>query len=321
MTIKRFEYVDLVKTVAIFLIVIAHFLPNNSFLRIMIYSFHVPIFFFISGIIHEKIKIKKLINRILVLYLIYYIMSVLILVIFGTPTQNDLLDILYINGEIGLWNSVLWFFPCYFLTLCLFLIVKKIMKDKIWISLVICTLLSILLFYSKKLNLFGFNKVILLYSYFCLGYILKKFFLKLYLRKNFKYSIISFLLFLILVITYYFINKNNPISINQNDINNVFVYMLFSSLECFSLTISCMTFSKSETIVLISKNTLFIMSTHLIFRLFLQKVIILSEKSLIYYLFGPFTFVIEVLIIILLKKVISNFKKNTCLNYFGLNLS
>lgn len=65
---ERYDYIDYAKAVAIFLIGIGHFLPNGSFARVALYSFHVPVFFFItyprhmSGSIHRHLLMPKIRN-------------------------------------------------------------------------------------------------------------------------------------------------------------------------------------------------------------------------------------------------------------------
>lgn len=64
---KRFEYIDVLKGFAIFLVVMGHFLawnfPENieptfgqSFVYRLIYSFHMPLFFFLSGYLIDQKK-------------------------------------------------------------------------------------------------------------------------------------------------------------------------------------------------------------------------------------------------------------------------
>lgn len=312
---KRLDYIDWAKACSIFLIVVAHFLPNNSFIRIIIYSFHVPIFFLISGMTINQNSNKKLFKRILIPYLIYYILSLIFIVVFDSPTKNDFLDILYIKGKIGLWNSVLWFFPCYFIVINLMTIVIKIFKNKIWISLIISSVISILFFYNEFFYYFGLNKIILLYNYCCIGYLIKNIYIKINQRKNIKYSIISFILFILMLIGYGLINKNNPISINQNDINDIIVYLVFSISECIAFIISLINLKQNKIIISISKNTLFIMSTHLFFRVLLQK-IIGDNTCVIFQISGIIVFLIEVIVVLIIEKKF----RNKILGYLGLSV-
>ena len=47
---ERIEYIDLIKGVGIILVLLGH-LPINETLHMQIYSFHMPLFMFISGLV------------------------------------------------------------------------------------------------------------------------------------------------------------------------------------------------------------------------------------------------------------------------------
>lgn len=52
----RIEYLDIAKGIGIFLVVIGHFINQNSYPGIIIYSFHMPLFFFLSGLCFNENK-------------------------------------------------------------------------------------------------------------------------------------------------------------------------------------------------------------------------------------------------------------------------
>lgn len=129
---KRLEYVDVAKAFGIILIVLGHVLKNGIF-RQVIFSFHVPMFFFISGItFHAKKKVAAFLankaKRILVPYFCFSIISICIYIIMGSIASNALgvagnvsllqciWGMLYGNSRNGFmqWNQPLWFLPCLF---------------------------------------------------------------------------------------------------------------------------------------------------------------------------------------------------------------
>lgn len=78
---SRFDYLDLAKGIGILLVVWAHILITGWSHQI-IYAFHMPLFFFISGMLFNKAKyssfrqfITARAKRLLVPYLIYSIAS------------------------------------------------------------------------------------------------------------------------------------------------------------------------------------------------------------------------------------------------------
>ena len=50
---QRISYIDSLKGLGIILIVVGHIIPYESMLHVWIYSFHVPIFFIISGMLFK----------------------------------------------------------------------------------------------------------------------------------------------------------------------------------------------------------------------------------------------------------------------------
>ena len=312
---SRLTYIDWAKTISIALIIIGHFFADDSPVRIMLYSFHVPIFFFIAGILFKPNQNKSF-QRIIFPYIFYFLVSALIAIVIAGQSPKVLIDITYYNGRIGLWNSVLWFFPCYFIVIKSFEFLLKKFKNKIWITLLISILLSIFCFYNKNLSYFGINKCILLYCYVCIGYLQKDYF-KLKQNESMKnIQIICYAaIFILSLLVYWSLNKNNPISINRDDINNVVIYLIFSVTECFLLLILCKNFKTNKKVITISNNTIFIMCTHLFFRIFIQKFFELPTQ--VYQFLGIMVFIIEVLIIIILSKF--PFLKEKKIDFLGLN--
>ena len=61
---KRLNYLDFVKGFAILLVVLGHIYDISNPIKIWLYSFHMPLFFIISGIlIRIEIPIIYIINR------------------------------------------------------------------------------------------------------------------------------------------------------------------------------------------------------------------------------------------------------------------
>lgn len=52
MMIERIHWIDLLKGLGIFFVILGHTIKNND-LYVWIYSFHMPLFFFISGYLTE----------------------------------------------------------------------------------------------------------------------------------------------------------------------------------------------------------------------------------------------------------------------------
>jgi fucose 4-O-acetylase-like acetyltransferase len=133
----RLHLIDALKGFGIILVVLAHHsLPDS--LDAYIYSFHMPLFFFISGFLFDFGKyadstssfVKKRFRSLIVpyfcfallIYLFYFLLDkVLPFSFFEDSTLYDVIyTILYAPGNSDLINPPLWFLPCLFVTELLF---------------------------------------------------------------------------------------------------------------------------------------------------------------------------------------------------------
>lgn len=75
---KRLEWVDIAKGIAILLMVIGHELPMTSLIRMVIFSFHMPLFFILSGFTSRTVtswtEIKRRVPRLLQIWCLAAIM-------------------------------------------------------------------------------------------------------------------------------------------------------------------------------------------------------------------------------------------------------
>lgn len=142
---KRIDWIDTLRGLSMFFVVWGHSFPSvNWFLRKWIYSFHMPIFFFISGLVHRnedtlpfkeflKNKIKGLIIpyiavnivcfvAILFLYYIGFYKTIDVSgLLFGMFYSNDLV----VKAPCG----QAWFILCLFIAEIMFYFLKKISTD------------------------------------------------------------------------------------------------------------------------------------------------------------------------------------------------
>lgn len=215
----RLEYIDHLKGFAIFLMVMGHFLawstpfeynfndPNIMFVWNLIYSFHMPLFFFISGYLINLNKKEWNTER--RLYIIKRRLKTLIL-----PSITFLI-IRYLI--IGVWEFD-WFIISLFWIYCFFIIsniLSSLFNNVKYEILIHCIIFIILSALSKIIHndLFEFLEIrnsVLNYPYFVLGYFVCKFSFDTYIKeKNYVYSI-ALLLFVIL----FYIRNYKPYNLN-----------------------------------------------------------------------------------------------------------
>ena len=144
---KRLTWIDVAKAIAIFLVVFGHTMRGGPVQKI-IYSFHVPVFFFISGMTCKTDGIKKRIRndikRIMIPYYCFGGISIVIFAILGrfaagklgmsidTSPVKSILGLLYatdVNSALK-FNAPLWFLPCLFATKLIYYALNKLFDKK-----------------------------------------------------------------------------------------------------------------------------------------------------------------------------------------------
>jgi len=147
MKVERVHWIDIAKGIGIIFIIYAHMLGSSDF-RHLFYSFHIPLFLFLSGVVYDHQKytnfftfLKKSAKGLLFPYFIFAFISYILWLIelkpdnlFSPEITRQFLSIFYANSNNGLmiFNNILWFLPALFVTRLLFaLIVKFFTKARV----------------------------------------------------------------------------------------------------------------------------------------------------------------------------------------------
>ena len=172
---KNLPYINILKGLAIFCVVYGHITPRNSLLTRCIYSFHMPIFFMISGFLFNFEEYQHCIGKFFkhktVRLLVPYFVSIFLLFLYwlifqcpkpfiNTPADTvfgNLFDYaihaLYGNGKYDLSHTVswaghvgaLWFLVALFCANVVFLFSFKCLHNKpLWLSCIFFGSLSAL---------------------------------------------------------------------------------------------------------------------------------------------------------------------------------
>lgn len=129
---ERIAWIDIAKGLCIIFVVLGHVM-NPGFIRTYVYSFHMPLFFFLGGICYKhKYRFKDFIAKraksILIPYFAFSVISIAVFFVAAKimPSVKDVLNcdlkdnmlvMLYGNSKPDCmkYNSPLWFLPCYFI--------------------------------------------------------------------------------------------------------------------------------------------------------------------------------------------------------------
>ncbi|MBL63055.1 MAG: hypothetical protein CMI30_06545 [Opitutae bacterium] len=126
---KRLPYVDVVKGIGILLVVLGHnaACEPGFHLTTFIYSFHMPLFFFLAGVFHDETrtlvshlasKTRSLLLPCLLAFLAWVTLQAIFMPEVLFPILGDLsLNALYGTGKTLFWGQ-LWFLTSLFVTTC-----------------------------------------------------------------------------------------------------------------------------------------------------------------------------------------------------------
>lgn len=87
---ERNVTIDIAKGIGIFLVVLGHFMYlENEYIRDFIYSFHVELFFFISGFLYKKADMKATVSKVVKKFVIpAYIIGIIDVIMCLINSEN-----------------------------------------------------------------------------------------------------------------------------------------------------------------------------------------------------------------------------------------
>lgn len=229
----RIDWVDIAKGIAIFLMVCGH-TSVPQLINKFIYSFHMPLFFIVSGMLFNPIKyhflgvyFKKMVKSLLVPYISFTI----IIELFGLV--NDVGIHWRINE--GWDGAALWFLEAlFFVELLMFLVINKFTQKRTLIFILLLFSLAGLCLYLLNIHLpYKLHVVFWGSSLYGLGYLLR------YRLKNLNVGWLITLFFLLVMVV---MSQLNPrIDMRSNYQGNY----LFNNLGAIIGTLTIFMLSKN----------------------------------------------------------------------------
>ncbi|MBA3724329.1 MAG: acyltransferase family protein [Candidatus Levybacteria bacterium] len=278
---SRISWIDVCRGIAILFVLYAHVLGSDSY-RHLFYAFHMPLFFFLSGIVFKEdyksffgLVIKSC-KTILVPYFIFACLTYLLWFLKEPSTHNTLNDfiyqiqgIFYGNGNNGYlyFNVALWFLPCLFITKIGFALITKFFSStKIIIGIIMLFSIAgyvLSSYYSSSKLPFGIETALSAIVFFGVGFLVKRnTHLFPLMMKN---GLLLFITGLVLIVIFGTINYNMygyQIDMRMNRLNNYFLFYAgaLSGIVCwvaFSMMIG-----KNLILEYIGKHTLHLFVWH-----------------------------------------------------------
>ena len=296
---KRFDYLDYSKVIAIILVVLGHICSEGN-IKTYIYSFHMPLFFIISGYLFNYSNVnscKEFINKKIKVCLIpyltfsiinilgYYLLSGLSFIVL----RNNLLETIKFCG-IG----ALWFLPALFIAESIFMFCKINIKKFIYSILIFggisCVTLLIWILTRSFIALILIRSMLAL-IFIAIGYSL----CNIIKSVNLKWYQIT----IITVLTIALAMINGYVDLWGIQFNNMFLYFINSILGSLNIIFISKKLT-SKLLLFWGRNTLIIMGTHQLILTIISKISIFDELNFIIKLI--LILVIEYPIIVLINK-------------------
>jgi fucose 4-O-acetylase-like acetyltransferase len=227
MPVKRIETLDIAKGLLIILVVIGH---SGSFLTKYIFWFHMPAFFFISGLLFKKIstyyECKQYIVRKFksygVLYLSYFVLLTIVSFLYiqaaDFSVYKTILKLIIGGRFVGRELGVFWYISCLLFALIIFSVLQIVFKQRKYqyLTLILLYIFAHLEAYVQihyKLTFFiplNLDVSLLAVCYIAMGYYGKELLLKVLNERNYSFltaiTTIGFFLSLIILDVMKFIN-------------------------------------------------------------------------------------------------------------------
>lgn len=297
---KRIEWIDIAKAIGIYLMIFNH---NNDMpckhIQFVIASFHMPLFFLLSGFTLKKqektfndimIFIKR---RVIMLGVPYIIWA---FVFSSGVNLKNILEILYgSNQSIGgaQSNSVLWFLPCIMISSCITFILITFVYNKVGLLIISAVAVSIggFLpvhgFFSRYGYPFSFNIAFVGIGFMIIGYLLKCFLqsyngsliLEKTMKSTYKLYLLSACCLCLVSIIAYCNTQTQRTYLHRavmalGQWGNIYIFFITGVIGSMAIIFISMIINRnkllSKVMCCIGKNTIVILSIHLTILNFLE---------------------------------------------------
>lgn len=300
MNSKRLDYLDMVKGIGIFFVVLGHVEYISNPLRVWISSYHMPLFFIVSGLLMAikdepnrdfPSSVTKKFKGIIIPYLWFSLCYFLIDIANVTFLNNIDIHTFWvdtISSATFYGMSVLWFLPAIFLANIGFLWLKNYFTDKIVApSLIILALISYAIqrlclnpLYDSNVDsllitsIINFIRVFLRaaigMSFVGYAYYIHKLAVKLIpdfidsssIKTRLSEAILGMVM---LGINIYLSTVNDAVDMHYMIFNNVALYYIGAFLGCYGIILICKAVPSVKIITYFGRNSLVVMAVHVNF--------------------------------------------------------
>ena len=190
---KRFDYIDIAKGLGMLAIIWGHIMLYGWSCK-MVYGFHIPVFFMLSGMCFNQKKydtvgelVVRRVKTLLVPYAIFSVVTWLVYVVGVLVLHHDtmtncwyyMLQTILAQGSDGYLrhNVALWFVTCLFVVDVLYYFISKLSDIAILVISVLCAVVGVLLsrqYYNITTLPWSFDSALVAIPFFAFGNLMVK---------------------------------------------------------------------------------------------------------------------------------------------------
>ena len=259
---ERLYYLDIARGFAILLIVLGHLTSSDNIFVKWIYSFHLILFFIISGYL---LKVKKSENvklydalkvRAKTVLLPYFTFSLIFIVsdfiLKGFSVSILIYDIAYTILLVS--PSALWFLPAFFIGELLVLAIIKFKNGYLkYISIIGCILIPLVV---SSMN-YNFLMLLISRSLIACALIFIGYSLKPFIEKT---TVVQSII--MLAVTFILAQINSSVDLSSLNFGNMFLYLFNGIVATVAVIGICKSINRNNLLEFYGVNTIIIMGTH-----------------------------------------------------------
>ncbi|WP_418223583.1 acyltransferase family protein [Clostridium isatidis] len=271
---KRLSWIDVLKGLGMVLVMFAHAsIPDD--IRKYIYTFHLPLFFCISGYLFSTKKyntfaqfLKSKSKTLLIPYLVFSLFNYLFYLLFSrfanTVAENPLKPLLGIfvgvrGTEWTICNGTLWFVLALFISeILLYLIIRLTKGNNKKISLILILFSELGYSYSKFIGvklIWNIDAALVAVTFVGLGYIVKK--------SNMLNKLDDYIYIIIfMLLNFIFGELNTEISMFSSIYGNYFYFYISAITGTLGIILICKKINSSKMLEFIGQNTFVYLAIH-----------------------------------------------------------
>lgn len=267
----RIHYIDVAKGIAIVLTILGHCavtaLGDHSRCFYTIYAFHMPLWFFLSGLLYStknwQVFFSRKVESLLLPYLFYSILNIL---------SYQLLNYLnYLNLHTYVRFGGLWFLLSLFYVVVMYFAIDtyclrrlKAHNKRLVITIFSCLSLIVGMNGGKSQTISALSTTLVCFFFFHVGTFVKPYKNKLNLY-NVKTRFIILLLSIVLIVLLVYAAPMNPspIDVTYGRYGNKIMFVSQAFLGILGFLLLAMVINKSKIIEYLGKNSLLILVIHI----------------------------------------------------------